>query len=108
MRTVVVKPVAQETLAQRFISRLQALQDRITKFRAELVAVERDAAAAGFSVEPTALLLGRLERAAAAQKRTLEQHADDPLQFALDLPPTAQARDDREADRSVDHASPPR
>lgn len=108
MRTVVVKPVAQETLAQRFISRLQALQDRIQKFRAELVAVERDAAAAGFSVEPTALLLGRLERAAAAQKRTLEQHADDPLQFALDLPPTAPAGHDGPVYRGLDREIPPR
>jgi hypothetical protein len=108
VRTVKIKPVAEETLAERFISRLQDLQDQITRFRAKLVAVERDAAAAGFSIEPTSLLLGRLERAVGAQKRTLETHASDPLQFALDLPPTAPARDDREGDRGLDRESPPR
>lgn len=108
MRTVRIKPVAEETLAERFIARLQALQDRIHKFRADLVAVERDAAAAGFSVEPTALLLGRLERATAAQRRTMEQHGHDPAQFSLDLPPAPEAGHDGPGDRGLDLTSEPR
>ena len=94
MREVVIKPAAQETLADRFTSRLRDLAGRLNRFRGELLAIERDAAAAGFPLEPAALLLGRLERAAAAQQRTMEHHAANPLQFRLDLPEPAEADHD--------------
>lgn len=84
MRHTVIKPVAQETIADRFAIRLQNVERRLADMHGELLAIQRDATAAGWTIEPTMLLLGRLKRATEIIGRVL---ANDGVQFELDLPP---------------------
>lgn len=44
------------------LGKLEAIGQKLTRLKGELVAVERDASAAGFRLEPVHLLLGRLAR----------------------------------------------
>ena len=103
MRQVRIKPAAEERLADRFLRRLAELEALLDRARDELVGIERDARAAGYSLPIAVVQLARARaEALVGTARTFARTlSHDRVQYALDLTPAA-AADDRAAARGVD------